>query len=172
VGQVAYKLKLPASIKVHPVFHVSLLTAYRSDGRVQPPPPLITVDGDLEYEIERILSHRDRKYGQRVRKEYLIQWLGYDGPEHNSWETEKALLTNAKEVLQKYLDAVNSSSAEGVGASSGSVERTGPGREKGSGLLVMMTRRFTFSYTMWIWCWLMGLAHGWALDVQKHWMLL
>jgi hypothetical protein len=113
VGQVAYKLRLPANIKVHPVFHVSLLRAYRRDGRVQPPPPPITVDGDLEYEIERILSHRDRKYGQRIKKEYLIQWLSY-GPEHNSWEPEKTLLKNAKEVLQEYLDAVNSSSAEGV----------------------------------------------------------
>jgi hypothetical protein len=68
IGKVAYKLGLPPSMKCHDVFHVSNLQAYRSDGRVQPPPYPIEVDGEHEYEVEQIVLHRDRKYGKRVRR--------------------------------------------------------------------------------------------------------
>jgi hypothetical protein len=54
VGPVAYKLKMNPGWRVLPVFHVSLLEPYREDGRVQPPPPLIEMEGALEYEVESI----------------------------------------------------------------------------------------------------------------------
>ena len=84
VGAVAYKLKLPDGWRVHPVFHVSLLKPYRTDGRLQPPPPQL-VDGEVYFPVERIVDHRSTKHGRRTVHEYLIRWLGY-GPEHNSWE--------------------------------------------------------------------------------------
>ena len=84
VGTVAYKLQLPDGWQVHPVFHVSLLKPYRTDGRLQPPLPHL-VDGEVFYPIERIVDHRSTKHGRRTVHEYLIRWLGY-GPEHNSWE--------------------------------------------------------------------------------------
>ena len=37
VGDVAYELEIPKSMRLHDVFHVSLLRPYRDDGRVQPP---------------------------------------------------------------------------------------------------------------------------------------
>jgi hypothetical protein len=40
------------------VFHVLLFESYREDGRVQPPPPPIEMEGALEYEVESILEHR------------------------------------------------------------------------------------------------------------------
>ena len=84
VGLVAYKLELPASMKCHPVFHVSNLQQYRSNGRVQPPPVPIEIDGELEYEVEQIILHRDVRINRhRSKREYLIKWLGF-GPEHNS----------------------------------------------------------------------------------------
>ena len=79
VGSVAYKLDLPASWKIHPVFHVSLLKPYRSDGQVQPPQPLV-VDGELNFMIEKILDHRIVTQGRRTVREYLLQWKGY-GPQ-------------------------------------------------------------------------------------------
>jgi hypothetical protein len=60
VGFVAYKLKMNPGWQVHHVFHVSLLELYREDGRVQPPPPPIEMEGALEYEVESILEHRFR----------------------------------------------------------------------------------------------------------------
>jgi hypothetical protein len=61
VGPVAYKLKMNHGWLVHPVFHVSLLEPYREDGRVQPPPPPVEMEGALEYEVESILEHRFRR---------------------------------------------------------------------------------------------------------------
>jgi hypothetical protein len=57
VGPVAYKLRMNPGWRVHPVFHVSLLELYRENGRVQPPPPPIEMEGALEYEVESILEH-------------------------------------------------------------------------------------------------------------------
>lgn len=101
VGNVAYKLNLPVNMKVHPVFHVSLLKPYRSDGRVQPPPPPIDTEDGLYYEVEKVLEHRDRKYGRTTRREYLIKWEGY-GHEHNTWQPESDL---SEEAYQEYWSA-------------------------------------------------------------------
>ena len=43
------------------------------------------VDGRNEYEVERIIDRRVRRYGRNERVEYLIKWKGYDNYE-NTWE--------------------------------------------------------------------------------------
>ena len=88
-SNLAYKLELPSTLKIHPVFHVSLLKEYLSDGRVQPPSPLI-IEGEAYFMIERILDHRVSKRGRQTRLEYLIKWLDY-GSEHNSWEPSSSI---------------------------------------------------------------------------------
>jgi hypothetical protein len=71
VGNLAYRLEMNPGWRIHPVFHVSLLEPYRSDGRVQPPPIPIELEGHLEYEVECMLDHRfsDKK---RQKLSYLI----------------------------------------------------------------------------------------------------
>jgi hypothetical protein len=77
VGPVAYKLKMNPGWHVHPVFHVLLLESYRESGRIQPPPPLVEMEGALEYEVESI-----RFWGIKNPKAYYkIAWKGY-GIEH------------------------------------------------------------------------------------------
>ena len=101
MSAVAYRLELPLTMRaIHPVFHVSLLRPYRHDGNVQPPPPAIEVEDELEYEVEAILDKRFRRYRSRRVAEFLIKWRGY-GHEHNSWEL-LANLDNCAELLQEF----------------------------------------------------------------------
>ena len=97
IGQRAYRLKLPSTWKVHPVFHVSKLFPYHRGDRphVDPPPPEL-VDGEPEQEVEEILNDRIR----RGKKQFLVKWKGFP-MEENEWLAEKDL-THAKRVLNKY----------------------------------------------------------------------
>jgi hypothetical protein len=45
VGNLVYRLERNPGWRIHPVFHVSLLEPYHSNGRVQPPPILIELEG-------------------------------------------------------------------------------------------------------------------------------
>jgi hypothetical protein len=97
INPVAYKLDLPREMsRTHPVFHVSLLRPYKSDGPIQAPPSPLSYDDDgvPVFEVEQILSHRDQKRGRSTRREYLIKWKGY-GPAHNTWEPESGLACEA-----------------------------------------------------------------------------
>ena len=85
INPVAYQMELPSTLKIHDVFHVSLLHPYKSDGTVQPPPPIL-VEGEEEFEVDMILDHKDRRVRTKGHKrECLVRWAGY-GPEHDTWE--------------------------------------------------------------------------------------
>jgi transposase InsO family protein len=74
----AYRLELPESIKVHPVFSPEKLRrAAKTEplsGQTADPQPPITVDGQDEWEVEQILAVR------LIRKRlfYRVKWLGHD----------------------------------------------------------------------------------------------
>jgi hypothetical protein len=63
----AYKLNLPASMQIHPVFNVSLLCPAADNPvpcqRADPPPP-IKVEGLEEWEVENILYSRWERRGR------------------------------------------------------------------------------------------------------------
>ena len=105
IGKVAYRIDLPVQMRVHNVFHVSLLQAYKADGRVHLPPPEL-VDGELEYTVQAITAHRvvvvggKRKNARRQRVEFLICWEGY-GREHDTWEPSEMAEDTA--ALDAYL---------------------------------------------------------------------
>ena len=71
----AYELDLPPTWKIHPVFHASLLVPYiettiHGTNFLHPPPDI--VDGQEEYEVEKVLVHQ--QYGQNKQLQYLIKW--------------------------------------------------------------------------------------------------
>jgi hypothetical protein len=100
ISEVAFKVKLPGHLKIHNVFHVSLLKEFKESGRVQPPPPPIEVDGDWEYEVEKVLNERTVRRGRRDVAEFFVQWKGY-GVEYNTWEPEENL-SRAREAIADY----------------------------------------------------------------------
>jgi transposase InsO family protein len=111
VGEVAYKVQLPPTLKWHDVFHVSLLRPYVDSGRVAPPPLPEIIQGEVEYEVEEILGHRDVGTGKRTKRQYLVKWQGY-GHEHNSWEPLQNL-GNCEEAIQRYWAEKNT---DGIGS--------------------------------------------------------
>jgi hypothetical protein len=100
VGELAYRLELPETVSIHPVFHTELLKPWRASDRHQPPPAPILVDGIDEYVVEAIASHRLVKRGRKPpAKEYLVRWEGY-GPEAATWEPEESVADT--QALEEY----------------------------------------------------------------------
>jgi len=99
IGRAAFRLQLPASMHIHPVFHVSLLEPVKVNdipGRVQEPAPPVIIEGHEEYEVAGVLDSRVR-YG---KLEYLVHWK--DWPvSARTWEP-KDHLANAPELVDKF----------------------------------------------------------------------
>ena len=74
------RLVLPASMKIHPVFHVSLLRLFKTSERFpsdQRPsrrrPAAVIVDGTPEFIVERFVAERTH----HGRQQFLVKWRGY-----------------------------------------------------------------------------------------------
>ena len=96
---VTYQLKLPATWKIHPVFHATLLRQYNEMdvyGANFPRPPPDLIKGEEVYEVEWILKHRKRGRGYQ----YYVAWKGYPILEA-SWEPENVFSDNS-DLLTKY----------------------------------------------------------------------
>jgi hypothetical protein len=89
ISRNAMQLDLPTNLQaLYPVFHVSLLEPYRPNpftSRIQPPPPPIEIDGELEYEVEDIVDYKIK----RNKKQYLVKWVGYEGKDQYTWEPQE-----------------------------------------------------------------------------------
>lgn len=86
IGSVAYKLKLPVSARIHPVFHVSLLKKKVGNA--------VTVAGYLPPDVDphsprwypgKVLERRMFKKGNAAVTKWLIHWLG-STEEEATWE--------------------------------------------------------------------------------------
>jgi hypothetical protein len=73
----SYRLQLPASYKIWPVFHADRLRKDPDNplpGQINKESDAIEVNGELEWEVEKILSSRVR-YGKLC---YKVEWKGWD----------------------------------------------------------------------------------------------
>jgi hypothetical protein len=85
INPVAYELRLPTTMKIHPVFHTNLLLPCASNpfpGQRHPEPGPVIVDaGEDFWEVEKILDSRIR-YGH---VQYYVKWKGWD-IEDSTWQ--------------------------------------------------------------------------------------
>ena len=112
ISATAYKLDLPATLKIHPVFHVSLLKPYKPSpeefGQPTPPPAIIMPENNQEeYEVETILDKRML----HNKAQYLIKWEGYLLHD-TTWEPVHHL-TNAQQKIKEFELMRTSNSKEG-----------------------------------------------------------
>lgn len=82
IGTSAFRLRLPASMKIHPVFHVSLLEEYHpnqlpSRDVEEPPEPEVLEDGTMVYTVEKILDSKYSGQGANRHLQYFVHWQGY-----------------------------------------------------------------------------------------------
>ena len=97
----AYRLALPPSMRIHPVFHVSLLEPHATDplpGQSNPPPPPVIVGGNEEWWVEEILDVR-----ARGPLRYLVKWVDDPQPTWESYRNVKDL-SALDEFYAKYPD--------------------------------------------------------------------
>ena len=102
VGNVSYQLQLPPRLKIHPVFHVSLLKPYHEDmgdpssgeSRRAPTAVVTAFDKDVDYIIaDRVVSRR----GVPAHSEYLVKWKNLLESEA-TWEHEDDLWQFAEHI--------------------------------------------------------------------------
>ena len=88
IGTMAYKLELPASLRMHPVFHVSCLKNFIGDKiPVQTIFPDLDEEGKIILEPEAITETRTRQLQNRSISEHLIKWKNLP-TEYSTWEDE------------------------------------------------------------------------------------
>jgi len=90
-------------MRIHPVFHNSLLKPYIETSAHGPnfarPPPEIIGGEEGHYEIEKILQLQPTR--NKRSTEYLVYWKGYTDTDR-TWVPAKEL-THAKELVQEFL---------------------------------------------------------------------
>ena len=100
IGDNALELRLPRSMKIHPVVNISQVKPYkeRLEGQptFKPGPVQVTEDREIKYEVESIIDSRWK--GNHL--EYLVHWKGYSD-EDRTWEP-KGNLSNALDVIKDF----------------------------------------------------------------------
>jgi len=92
------ELELPKSIKIHSVVNMSTVQLYKLQVEEQKkiPPKLVIIEGEEEFEIEKILNKRT----VRGKEKFLVRWKSYTA-EEDTWEN-KENLENAKELVEEF----------------------------------------------------------------------
>lgn len=86
VGEVSYRLQLPDTTNIHPVFHISHLKKHVGQNAVPlPHVPLVTEEGKIKTSPFAVLDERIIQRQKSPVKQLLIHWESL-GPEDATWE--------------------------------------------------------------------------------------
>ena len=93
LGPVIFKLELSPYMRIHPVFHISLLELATGNAKQG----LIHIDEEIQeplYEVDQVMGYKLVK----DERWYLIHWKGYQHSE-DTWEPQEHL---TPDLVQKY----------------------------------------------------------------------
>ena len=92
IGQVAYQLALPPNLKVHNVFHISVLKKYVHDATHVIDWNVVQVEpeGEILVEPDCILGRREITLRNRTIGQVKVQWK-HLSPEEATWELESKM---------------------------------------------------------------------------------
>eukprot|EP00967_Tisochrysis_lutea_P159279 scaffold329686_cov52-Tisochrysis_lutea.AAC.1 len=118
LNDVAIRLKLPATWKLHPVIHASYLTPWRDGSkaypsREPPPPDPEIIDGEEHFHVEALR-------GKRVRRgvlEYLVKWTGSPEDENEYIPASQLQEDMSPDAFQRLVDAFNAQTQPRSGGS-------------------------------------------------------
>eukprot|EP00253_Pinus_taeda_P002781 PITA_02781 len=115
VGPIAYQLALPSHIRVHNVFHVSVLNKYVYDPRhvIRWQEIQVEPEGEVLVEPLSILDQREVQLRKRVITQVKVQWRHF-GPDKATWE-DKELMRRTYPGLfgsERHRDGVQSQGEE------------------------------------------------------------
>lgn len=92
IGKVAYKLNLPATSKIHAVFHVSQLKKKLGNNKVvHVDLPGINESGEFDPKPQKILDRKIVRRGMYPAVMVLVQWQ-HGSPEEATWESWDKLI--------------------------------------------------------------------------------
>jgi len=89
-----------ATVRIHPVFHISLLEPTASTepipGHQQTPPPPVVIQEQQEWEVEKILNSRHH----RNQIQYRVKWTGFHEPDRTWYPVRN--FENSPDLIRQF----------------------------------------------------------------------
>eukprot|EP00253_Pinus_taeda_P012448 PITA_12448 len=115
IGPVAYQLALPSHIRVHNVFHVSVLKKHVYDPKhvIRWQDIQVEPEGEVLVEPLSILDQREVQLRKRVITQVKVQWRHF-GPEEATWEDQELMKKTYPDLFMtvRHRDGVQSQGEE------------------------------------------------------------
>eukprot|EP00253_Pinus_taeda_P035992 PITA_35992 len=115
IGPVAYQLALPSHIRVHNVFHVSVLKKYVYDPKhvIRWQDIQVEPEGEVLVEPLSILNRREVQLRKQIITQVKVQWRHF-GPEEATWEDEELMKRTYPDLFMtiRHRDGVQSQGEE------------------------------------------------------------
>ena len=102
----AYQLALPPNLKIHNVFHISVLKKYVHDAThvINWNDVQVEQDDDFQVELDCILERRETLLRNRTIGQVKVQWK-HLRPEEETWELESNMQVAYPALFQEHSES-------------------------------------------------------------------